>query len=205
LIGPEANTGLVVAHVEEKGPAAQAGIQVHDLLLRLNEEPLRSEVHLRALLRRFKAGRPIRLALLRAGKPQTATVKVADVPVEAEGPQVVPAHAAGGAGFHVTSVVTTRGVGQAATTLSKRSWSDGEHTLRLTERGGPACSVVTKSLPAQGARWAILLVASPAPAWGARGVVLGRPNGRMTAPAPPGASNETAGKEARPCNREPSW
>jgi len=134
-LGLEADAGLVVEYVEKKGPAAEAGIAVHDLLVRLNEEPLPTEAHLLAALRRFKPGQEVRLTFLRAGRKQTATVKVAEVPAAEDGPQVVAAHGAAGAGFHMSSVVTTRGVGQGATTLSKRSWSDGEHTLHLTARG----------------------------------------------------------------------
>ena len=134
-LGLEANAGLVVEYVKEKGPAAAAGIAVHDLVLRLNEEPVPTEAHLCAVLRRFKPGQEVRLTFLRAGKKQTATVKVAEVPAEEDKPQVVAAHGVAGAGFHMSSVVTTRGVGQGATTLSKRSWSDGEHTLHLTARG----------------------------------------------------------------------
>ncbi|KPK48531.1 MAG: hypothetical protein AMK72_06710 [Planctomycetes bacterium SM23_25] len=134
-LGLEDGCGLVVEYVAEKGPAAEAGIAVHDILLRLNEEPLRTEAHLGAMLRRFKAGQEVRLTFLRAGLKQTATVKVAEVPAAQNTMQAVAAHGAAGGGLHVSSVVTTRGVGQGATTLSKRSWSDGGHTLHLTERG----------------------------------------------------------------------
>jgi len=137
-LGLEPGAGLVVEHVQEKGPAAEAGIAVHDLLVSLNDEPVRSEAHLRALLRRFKAGQDVRLTYLRAGKKQTATVAVAEapaVPAVQDLPQAIAAHGAAGGGVQMSSVVTTRGVGQGATTLSKRSWSDGEHTLHLTQRG----------------------------------------------------------------------
>jgi len=133
-LGLEAGAGLVVERVEEKGPAAEAGIAVHDLLLSLNDEPVRSEAHLCTLLRRFKPGQEVRLTYLRAGKKQTATVTVAEVPAVQNLPQAIAAHRAAGGGVHMSSVVTTRGVGQGATTLSKQSWSDGEHTLHLTER-----------------------------------------------------------------------
>jgi hypothetical protein len=133
-LGLEAGAGLVVERVEEKGPAAEAGIAVHDLLLSLNDEPVRSEAHLCTLLRRFKPGQEVRLTYLRAGKKQTATVTVAEVPAVQNLPQAIAAQRAAGGGVQMSSVVTTRGVGQGATTLSKRSWSDGEHTLHLTER-----------------------------------------------------------------------
>ena len=67
-LGLEANAGLVVRYVKEKSPAAEAGIAVHDVLLRLNKEPVPTEAHLLAVLRRFKPGQEVRLTFLRAGK-----------------------------------------------------------------------------------------------------------------------------------------
>jgi hypothetical protein len=138
-LGLAPGTGLVVERVAEKGPARDAGVEVYDVLVRLGEQALTAPAQLAALLKPMKTGQKVRLALVRAGKEQTVPVTVAEVPAEAEGPaaagRAVAAHAAAGEGVHMSSVVVSRGGAGEAATLSRRSWSDGRHTLHLTERG----------------------------------------------------------------------
>ena len=140
-LGLAPGTGLVVERVAEKGPARDAGVEVHDVLVRLGEQALTSPTRLAALLKPLKAGQEVRLALVSAGKERAVTAKVAEVPPEPEVPpaaegQAVAAHGfAAGDGVHMSSVVVSRGAGGAVTSLSRRSWSDGRHTLHLTERG----------------------------------------------------------------------
>jgi membrane-associated protease RseP (regulator of RpoE activity) len=66
--------GLVVTGVTPDGPAAQAGLQAHDILLSLAGKPLSQPDDIAKIL---KAGgdQEVSLALIRAGKPTTLQVK----------------------------------------------------------------------------------------------------------------------------------
>ena len=71
-----AGEGLVVTHVEEKSPAAEAGIMVNDLLLQIDGKPLTT---IEALTEQQQAiaDKPVELRLLRRGQPATLTVTAA--------------------------------------------------------------------------------------------------------------------------------
>ncbi len=63
--------GLLVAHVAKDGPADKAGIEANDILLAVNDKPLKQASDLESAL---TEGKEISLKVLRGGKPQTITV-----------------------------------------------------------------------------------------------------------------------------------
>ncbi|WP_165228397.1 PDZ domain-containing protein [Aquisphaera insulae] len=66
-LGLEAD-GLIVAEVLKEGPAVKAGLQAHDLLLKLEGQPLKDQAQLTGLVQK-SGGKPLKLDILRAGKP----------------------------------------------------------------------------------------------------------------------------------------
>jgi serine protease Do len=73
-------TGLVVEFVEDGSPAAKAGLKVHDVLTRFNDQILINPAQLAVLVRLQKANDTVTLTFLREGKEQKAPVEL----VEAE-------------------------------------------------------------------------------------------------------------------------
>jgi hypothetical protein len=65
--------GLLVEALQPGGPAAKAGIQQHDILLKANDKPLTDLRDLVEVIGKVKDGK-ISLDLLRAGKHETAVV-----------------------------------------------------------------------------------------------------------------------------------
>jgi membrane-associated protease RseP (regulator of RpoE activity) len=60
--------GLMVRHVDAESPAAKAGIQVNDILLKLDDQILVNPAQLRSLIHLRKEGDAVALAGLRKGK-----------------------------------------------------------------------------------------------------------------------------------------
>jgi len=69
--------GLVVEYVEPNSPAASAGVQQNDILKLLNDQILIEPSQLRKLLQTFPDGTEVTLTILRKGKEQKITVKLA--------------------------------------------------------------------------------------------------------------------------------
>ena len=74
--------GLVVTFVEEGGPAAQAGVQVNDLLLSLDGQHLVNAEQLRVLVAMHQAGDTVSLSLLREAESLTIPVSLAERAVD---------------------------------------------------------------------------------------------------------------------------
>ena len=70
-------TGLIVEHVTPESPAAKAGLQKHDVLVRLGDQLLITPKQLQTLVANRKAGDTVEIAFLRKGQPQTVTATVA--------------------------------------------------------------------------------------------------------------------------------
>src|SRR5438094_3311391 len=69
--------GLVVEYVEPNSPAASAGVQQNDILKMLNDQILIEPSQLRKLLQTFPEGTEVTLTILRKGKEQKVTIKLA--------------------------------------------------------------------------------------------------------------------------------
>lgn len=66
--------GLAVNHVDADGPAAKAGIKVHDVLVKLKDQHLVNLQQFVTLVRMNKPGENIEITLIREGAQQTITV-----------------------------------------------------------------------------------------------------------------------------------
>jgi hypothetical protein len=75
--------GLVVDLVEKDSPAELAGVKVHDILQKFDEQLLVNAQQLAVLVRSKKPGDQVRLTLLREGKPVNVTARLIEkeVPV----------------------------------------------------------------------------------------------------------------------------
>src|SRR6266540_2144355 len=76
-LGLAKGLGLVVDYVVPNGPAAAAGIQQNDILKMLNDQILIEPSQLRKLLQTFSEGTEVTLTILRKGKEQKITAKLA--------------------------------------------------------------------------------------------------------------------------------
>jgi PDZ domain-containing protein len=76
-LGLAKGLGLVVEYVAPNSPAASAGIQQNDILKMLNDQILIEPSQLRKLLQTFSEGTEVTLTILRKGKEQKVTAKLA--------------------------------------------------------------------------------------------------------------------------------
>ncbi len=79
-LGLDAGVGLVVTHVSEEGPAAQAGLKKHDVLVELAGQSLVHPAQLRKLVQARKAGDNVELVFYRSGKKQTGSATLEKAP-----------------------------------------------------------------------------------------------------------------------------
>src|SRR6266705_5253349 len=76
-LGLAKGLGLVVEYVVPNSPAASAGIPQNDILKMLNDQILIEPSQLRKLLQTFSDGTEVTLTILRKGKEQKVTIKLA--------------------------------------------------------------------------------------------------------------------------------
>lgn len=81
--------GITVDYVAEDSPAAAAGVQEHDILVRLDDQRLTTPEHLAVLVRAQKKGDRVKLAFLRKGTEQTVEIMLGEteVPEQPEWPR----------------------------------------------------------------------------------------------------------------------
>ena len=68
--------GFLVTAVDDGGPAAQAGVQVHDVIWKMGDQMLVNEAQMAALLRLHQPGDKVVFSAFRSGKPQQFKVQV---------------------------------------------------------------------------------------------------------------------------------
>jgi hypothetical protein len=85
-----AGQGVLIDRVAEGSPAAKAGLQPHDILLRYDDQALNSPEQLTRLVRRDDAGREVTLGYVRGGKSESCKVTLGEFhfPYEPELPRV---------------------------------------------------------------------------------------------------------------------
>jgi len=88
-LGLPRGQGLVVGNVVPEGPAAKAGIQVHDVLLTAGDKPLGELPHLIDAIEEAKEAE-LSLELIRGGKKMKVAVTPAKRPEDARGHGIVP-------------------------------------------------------------------------------------------------------------------
>ncbi|HEX4794239.1 MAG TPA: PDZ domain-containing protein [Humisphaera sp.] len=77
-LGLPAGMGLVVEFVQEKSPAADAGLHQYDVLQKLDDQLLINPQQLAVLVRSYKPGDQIKLTIIRDGKKQELTAKLSE-------------------------------------------------------------------------------------------------------------------------------
>jgi Do/DeqQ family serine protease len=88
---PVQQGGAVIAQVMPRSTAARAGLREGDVVLRVNDRPIRDGSALRNAVGLLEVGASVRLDILRDGKPLTITARVGEyVPATAEGDAINP-------------------------------------------------------------------------------------------------------------------
>ena len=77
-LGLSAGMGLVVEFVQEKSPAADAGLHQYDVLQKLEDQLLINPQQLAVLVRSYRPGDQIKLTIIRDGKKQELTAKLSE-------------------------------------------------------------------------------------------------------------------------------
>jgi serine protease Do len=72
---------VALAEVPFGGPAQRAGLQAHDVIVAVNDRPIRENDDLFLLVSTQLAGNPVRIDVLRQGQRRRFTVKLAKFPV----------------------------------------------------------------------------------------------------------------------------
>ena len=86
-----ANQGAVIAQIVPRSAAARAGLQEGDVVLRVNDRPIRDSNSLRNAVGLLEIGASVQLDILRDGRPLTIKAKVGEyVPEKAEGDDLNP-------------------------------------------------------------------------------------------------------------------
>ena len=86
-----ADRGAVIAQVSPRSAAARAGLKEGDVVLSINDKPIRDGNGLRNAIGLLEVGEAARLEILRDGKPLTLDAKVGEyVPARAEGDAINP-------------------------------------------------------------------------------------------------------------------
>jgi len=70
--------GVEVIHVDHDGPASQAGVREHDVILELNGQPIEGEEQLRRILHETPVGRGVTLIVSRDGQQISIATQMAD-------------------------------------------------------------------------------------------------------------------------------
>jgi serine protease Do len=92
-LGLDRPVGALVGDVEEKSPAAQAGLARGDVIVDVDDRPIADSRGLRMMMAETAPGTPVHLAVLRDGKRRDVTAVLGELPAEEKSP----------AGPHATS------------------------------------------------------------------------------------------------------
>lgn len=84
-------SGALVTRVDPKGPAAIAGVQQGDIVLRLNDKPIESSRDLPMLVGAMQPGAKVKLTLWRKGKEETVEATLVELAADASAPAQTPA------------------------------------------------------------------------------------------------------------------
>ena len=80
--GLDKPAGALVAQIQDDGPAAKGGLQVGDVILSMNGQPIIMSADLPHLVGALKAGSKAKLEVIRDGKRQTVELTVGAIPEE---------------------------------------------------------------------------------------------------------------------------
>jgi len=83
-LGASGTAGAVVSHVYPQGPAAEAGLQQGDLILRFGGTSLEDYHHLQRLVADAEVGKSVTLYLMRKKRPMDVTVRITESPGDSQ-------------------------------------------------------------------------------------------------------------------------
>ncbi len=75
-IGLQAGEGVLVVGVALEGPAGKAGLRAFDVLLRLEDRPIRSLADLEAAMLNHPPGSSVTVSIVRGGKPASVSIEL---------------------------------------------------------------------------------------------------------------------------------
>jgi serine protease Do len=76
--------GALVGHVDPKGPAKKSGLQQGDIIIQVGKDTIKNVNQLRNLVAGIKPGTATELTLVRAGKRETRSVTIGELPAQAQ-------------------------------------------------------------------------------------------------------------------------
>ena len=76
--GISRHKGVVVARVETDSPADKAGMKVGDVIIGVNGREVQSSAQVRNKIGLLRIGNPVKISILRNGKPHTLTATIED-------------------------------------------------------------------------------------------------------------------------------
>lgn len=142
-LGLPEGVGLVVDFVEDDSPAKSAGVKQYDILKKIDDQILVNAQQLAVLIRSHKANEEVKLTLVRGGKEQVQTAKLAERPGKPL-PDLFPFDQPN-PNWAQRSIVVPRGQpprpsrnrsGSGRRTMSV--WRDNDMTITLSEGDGQA-------------------------------------------------------------------
>ncbi|WP_447972977.1 DegQ family serine endoprotease [Nitrospira sp. Kam-Ns4a] len=77
---PEQRKGVLISDVNENGPSAKAGLKRGDVIIAFDDKEIENVNQLRNIVARTMVGRTAKIKVLREGKEQILTVKIAERP-----------------------------------------------------------------------------------------------------------------------------
>lgn len=80
--GLKSTDGALVSLVEPNGPAAKAGLQAGDVILKFNNQPVKSSNELPLIVANVRPGSKVPMSLWRKGKELNVNVTVSEMPTE---------------------------------------------------------------------------------------------------------------------------
>ena len=136
-----AGMGLVVQFVAPKSPAEEAGLQQDDILQKLDDQLLINSEQLAVLVRSYKPGDEIKLAIIRDGQKKVVTVKLAEHELEPLRP--MPFEYWDRDGFDPRLQPPRPNQRPVPPTDDRRNWSGPSSTLRWLEGDRSYTIVIT--------------------------------------------------------------
>lgn len=148
-LGLPDSKGALVSSVEEGGPAAKAGIQSGDVILKFNGRQISQMSDLPRIVGGTKPGESSTVDIWRKGKEQSVKIEVAEMPSSASAPanapeKAVPATSADAFGLKVTAVPEAElkrlglssavQVSEAAAPASEAGLQPGDLILRVNDK-----------------------------------------------------------------------
>jgi len=89
--GIRRNQGAVIAEVLPGSPAERAGLRTGDVVVAVNDRPVRNSIAMRNAIGLLPIGERVKLDIVRNGKPMTVTVRIDEfTPATAQGERLNP-------------------------------------------------------------------------------------------------------------------